>query len=65
MQKAVMAEMSQRLTQAMAAMDPEDHAEDVAAGLDPGLGADAEGVLEQMDPSKWPPRAATAQVTCD
>jgi hypothetical protein len=55
MQKAVMAEMSQRLTQAMAAIDPETMLKTWLPASIQGWEQMQKAFWSQMDPSKWPP----------
>jgi len=55
MQKAVMAEMSQRLTQAMQAMDPETMLKTWLPASIQGWEQMQKAFWSQMDPSKWPP----------
>jgi hypothetical protein len=55
MQQAVMAEMSQRLTQAMAAMDPETMLKTWLPASIQGWEQMQKAFWSQMDPSKWPP----------
>ena len=59
MQKAVMAEMSQRLTQAMAAMDPETMLKTWLPASIQGWEQMQKAFWSQMDPSKWPPPGGT------
>ena len=55
MQKAVMDEMSQRLTQAMAAMDPETMLKTWLPASIQGWEQVQKAFWAQMDPGKWPP----------
>jgi hypothetical protein len=55
MQKAVMAEMSQRLTQAMAAIDPETMLKTWLPASIQGWEQMQKAFWSQMDPGKWPP----------
>lgn len=55
MQKAVMAEMSQRLTQAMQAMDPETMLKTWLPASIQGWEQMQKAFWSQMDPGKWPP----------
>jgi hypothetical protein len=59
MQKAVMAELSQRLTQAMAAMDPETMLKTWLPASIQGWEQMQKAFWNQMDPSKWPPQGGT------
>ena len=55
MQKAVMAEMTQRLTQAMAAMEPETMLKIWLPASIQGWEQMQKAFWSQMDPGKWPP----------
>jgi hypothetical protein len=55
MQKAVMDEMTQRLTQAMQAMDPETMLKTWLPASIQGWEQMQKAFWSQMDPSKWPP----------
>jgi hypothetical protein len=55
MQKAVMEEMSQRLTQAMQAMDPETMLKTWLPASIQGWEQMQKAFWNQMDPGKWPP----------